>query len=112
MEAPLINNYKKGPEAIIQEQIVTYLKLRDWFVKETHGNMYQNGLPDLFATHRTFGGRWIEVKNPLKYAFTPAQLECFPKMVAFGTGVWIMTAATDYEYRKLNRPCNWHTYLK
>jgi hypothetical protein len=82
------------------------------FVKSTHGNIYQFGFPDLFATHRKFGARWIEVKNPLSYAFTPAQLEVFPKFVAFGTGVWILVAATEYEYKKLFQPCNWYEYLK
>jgi hypothetical protein len=78
---------------------------------ETHGNMYQKGFPDLFATHSKFGQRWIEVKNPASYHFTAAQLESFPKMVANGSQVWIMGAATESEYKCLFRPGNWHVWL-
>ena len=111
MKAPDIRG-QQGPERIIQNAIIEYLRAREWFVKETHGNMYQNGLPDLFCTHRRYGQRWVEVKNPEKYSFTPAQLETFPLMVANGAGVWILVAATDAEYEKLIcQPCNWYWYL-
>lgn len=102
---------KDGPEAIIQEEITDYLKVRDWLVKSTHGNIYQFGFPDLYAAHLRYGARWIEVKNPLAYSFTPAQLEFFPKLTAVGIGVWILVAATDAEYKKLFGPPNWYTYL-
>lgn len=97
----------KGPEAKIQADIVKYLKLRDFHVMETHGNMFQCGFPDLYAYHPQYRSRWIEVKNPLSYQFTPAQLANFPKMGM----VWIMVAATDQEYAKLFGPPNWHMYL-
>ena len=80
-------------------------------MKETHGNMYQSGFPDLFACHKRYGSRWIEVKNPLKYKFTPAQLQDFPMFAAHGVGVYVLTAATQLEYDKLFLPANWHTYL-
>lgn len=73
--------------------------------------MYQSGFPDLYATHYKYGARWVEVKNPEKYCFTPAQLEWFPQFVSHGSGIWIMTAATDVEYEKLFKPCNWYLYL-
>ena len=87
------------------------LTLKGWYVLETHGNMYQRGFPDLFATHTTMRQRWIEVKNPVKYSFTPAQLETFPKLCAYGSGVWILTAATEHEYAKLMQAFNWDQYL-
>lgn len=102
---------RDGPEAKIQSDIMNYLTLRDWFVKSTHGNMYQSGLPDLFATHKNYGQRWIEVKNPDGYSFTAAQLETFPKLIAFGSGVWVLVGANEYEYKKLFSPCNYWTYL-
>jgi hypothetical protein len=79
----------------------------------THGNMYQCGFPDLFATHAKYGARWIEVKLPdMKGShFTQAQLEYFPKLCANGSGVWIMTAATEMEYQLLFAKANWWTYL-
>ncbi len=101
---------KKGPEAEIQEAICKFLRARSWYVEETHGNMYQNGWPDLFATHIHYGFRFIEVKNPLSYSFTPAQLEKFPLFCANGAGIWIMAAATEEEYAKLNKPHNWQYY--
>lgn len=109
MDAPRIYE-KKGPEAIIQDAIINFLKIRDWFVKSTHGNMFQKGFPDLYATHSKFGQRWIEVKCPTGYCFTAAQLEDFPKFCAHGSGIWVMTAATEIEYACLWKPCNWWAY--
>jgi len=102
---------KRGPERKIQDAIMEYLRVRGWYVMQTHGNMYQSGFPDLYATHSTYGVRWIEVKNPEHYAFTPAQMDCFPKMCANGSRIWILTGATDMEYDKLFKPCNWYSYL-
>lgn len=99
-----------GPEAIIQDAIVKYLRAREWLVKETIGNMFQSGFPDVYAVHSKYGQRWIEVKNPTSYKFTPAQMEFFPKLIAHGAGVWVLMAATDEEYKKLWLPCNFAEY--
>lgn len=101
-----------GPEAKIQQAIVNMLRIKGWHVMETHGNMYQCGFPDLFATHYLYSSRWIEVKNPKAYRFTPAQREHFPKLCANGSGVWILVEASDVEYEKLFKPPNWHMYLE
>jgi len=85
--------------------------MRQWIVKETHGNLYQSGLPDLYIAHRDYGARWVECKNALSYSFTPAQLEFFPLLASVGIGVWILTAASDEEYFKLWEPANWWQYL-
>lgn len=111
MQAPKITDYQKGEEAVIQLAVIDFLTLKGWFVKSTHGNMYQSGFPDLWASHHQFGSRWIEVKKPKGYSFTAAQLRDFPKMCAFGSGVWIMTGATEDQYRCLFKPCNWSHYL-
>lgn len=104
---------KKGqPELVIRTAIIDFLKLRDWYCMITHGSLYQSGFPDVYATHSRYGSRWIEVKNPKKYSFTPAQLECFPKLCANGSGVWVLTEATLAEYDKLFKPANWYTYLE
>lgn len=105
---PIKLKQRKGPEAKIQADLVAYLRYREWFVKETHGSIYQSGLPDIYADHYTYGARWIEVKNPVKYEFTKAQMRDFPK---FNAGIWILTAATDEEYAKLFKPANWYQYL-
>jgi hypothetical protein len=101
----------KGPERIIQDAIVKMLTLKGWFVKETHGSMYQAGFPDLYATHVKYRQRWIEVKCPTGYCFTPAQLRDYPLYEANGSPIWILTAATEEEYAKLFKPSNWTHYL-
>lgn len=109
---PKVFHNKHGPEYRIQKEIIDFLTVRGWYVLVTHGNMFQAGFPDLYCTHYKYGARWVEVKNPLKYVFTPAQLECFPKLSANGTRIWILTAATDSEYQKLFASPNWHSYIK
>lgn len=111
MDRPIIVNTKKGPERIIQDRIIYFLRAREWFVVETHGNMFQRGLADLFATHRKYGQRWIEVKQATGYSFTAAQLENFPLFVANGSGIWILCDATEDEYQKLFKEPNWGFYL-
>lgn len=104
---------KARPEAKIQKEIIEYLQLLGWFVKATHGNAYTSGWPDLFACHKKYGSRWIEVKLPKMKGseFTNAQLDDFPKFKAHGSGVWVMTAATEEEYMKvLLEPPNWWKY--
>ena len=99
---PLVpKKYRKGPERIIQDKIMAMLLVKGWYVMETHGNMYQSGFPDLFATHTKYGIRWIEVKLPAMKGskFTPAQIECFPKLCANGAGVWILTGDSETEYK-------------
>ena len=103
---------KKRPEDLIRDRIKMMLESKGWFVKTTHGSMYQTGFPDLFACHVRYGQRWVEVKRPKMMGgkFTPAQLRDFPKFCASGSGVWILTAATEEEYVKLFRDCNWWHY--
>lgn len=103
--------YREKPEAKIQAALVRKLTLLGWYVKQTHGNMYQSGFPDLYICHSRYGTRWVDAKNPGHYSFTPAQLETWPKMCANGAGVWILISDDDSEIQKLFGPANWHTYL-
>lgn len=96
-----------GPEAKIQNQIIEFLRCREWYVKVCIGNAYQFGLPDLFVAHVKYGMRWIEVKNPLAFSFTAAQLIEFPKLHAAGVGIWILHSAEVNEMEKLFKPANW-----
>jgi len=103
-----IRNYKRGPEAKIQEAIIKMLRERGWFVKVLHGNMYQTGMPDLYAINKKYGRRFIEVKNPEAFSFTPAQWIDFPQMIAHGERIWVLVAATEEEYQKLfDKPNLW-----
>lgn len=106
------SKYKgKRPEAIVQQEVIKLMRYKGWFVKETHGNMFQSGFPDLFCCHTRYGQRWVEIKLPKGSRFTAAQLEDFPKICANGSGVWIMLAATESEYEKLFKKPNWYVYL-
>jgi hypothetical protein len=100
------------PEAKIQEAIIKFLRNKEWWCRHLHGNTYQTGFPDLFCTHAKYGHRFVEVKNPLAYRFTAAQMEVFPQICANGSGVWVMVAATEDEYLKLFKSPNWYAYLK
>lgn len=111
MEPFQVKNNKKGPEAKIQDDIIIYLKERDWDVIVTHGNVYQHGLPDLYCMHDRYGARWIEVKNPEKYSFTKAQRNVFPRFAKKNIGIWILTAATKEEYDKLFEKPNWWSFF-
>lgn len=102
---------RESRERKIQNEIKAFLRIREWTVMETHGNMYQCGFPDLYACCREHGQRWIEVKVEDNYEFTPAQLKYFPLIQASGIGIWIMVAATREEYLKLFKEPNWYMYL-
>jgi hypothetical protein len=102
-------NVHKGPEAKIQAAIVKYLEERDWIVDETHGNAFQKGFPDVHATHRMWRQRWIEVKNPVSFSFTPAQLKRYPLWHANGTPIWVLTGV--HEYDLLFKPANLYEFL-
>lgn len=104
-------NRGSGPEAKIKADIIQILKINDWAVITTHGNMFQSGLPDLYACHRSYGARWIECKNPQAYSFTPAQLETFPMFASKGVGVWILTSGDESQYNLLFKPPNWYFFL-
>jgi hypothetical protein len=105
---------KRGPEAVIQKAIIEMLERKGWYTKIMAASVYLTGLPDVFASHKLFGPRFIEVKLPgmVGSKFTPAQLIEFPKICANGFGVWILTADTESEYAKLKQPPNWWKYLK
>ena len=94
---------RESPERKIQNNIIGMLTIRGWHVRVMHASENVKGLPDLYATHSKYGMRWIEVKLPLMKgsSFTPAQLEEFPKLVANGSPIWILTAADELEYAKL-----------
>ena len=102
----------RQPENIIQGDIIKFLKLRNWYVMNMTGNYEQMGVPDLYACHSTYGPRWIEVKRAGKYRFTKWQVPVFLELTKKGIGIWILTAATEAEYKKLFGPPNWYMFLE
>jgi hypothetical protein len=106
---------RKNEEAKLQKRIVLKLRSLEWLVKETHGNMFQWGLPDLYAVHYTYRERWIEVKIPGRTpgsVFTQAQLKFFGELRAKRVGVWILTSDSDSEIAKLHQEDNWWKVLR
>jgi len=103
---------KDGPEAIIQRNFIRYVKERGWNVERMIGNQLQKGIPDIYIMHPKHGNRWIDLKNPLDYEFTSAQIIKWPIWEAHGTPIWIITGWSDEEYDKLFKPCNWREYWK
>jgi hypothetical protein len=77
-----------------------------------HGNLFQKGLPDKYCFHREYKQRWVEVKVPSHYRFTPAQLVNFPLIDRCGIGIWVLTDASEAEYEKLFSKPNWKKLLK
>ncbi len=107
MKAPI---FRSSPEDAIQRRIVSAMELRRWFVRETHGNAFQKGFPDLFCWHATYGLRWIDCKVPARFKYTKAQVIQWPKWEAGGVGVWVMFADSEEEYGKLFKPHNFRDY--
>ncbi len=102
-----------GPEWYIRRDLEEFLAARKWNVEKTHGNLFQQGFPDLYIAHRKYGERWIDVKQPGgKYTFTQAQKIKWPIWESYNIGIWILVAATQAEYDKLFKPPNWRSYWK
>lgn len=101
-------------EEKIQRQIVKMLEARGWYVVRIVGGQLQNGLPDLYATHPRYGGRWIEVKRKLMIGsrWTSAQLHRFPLLMKHGTGIWILTGSQDRDYELLFKAPNLNCYME
>lgn len=98
-------------ESNIQAKVIAMLRSKEWFVKNMHGNHFQSGVPDLYACHTSYGARWIEVKHPTRGRFTSAQLVEFPKFCAHGAGIWVLTAATEDQYKLLFKRYNYFMFL-
>jgi hypothetical protein len=100
---PLKLKKNADPEAKLQRAWIEFLRARGWFVKPTHGGLFQAGFPDLFTSHPGCGPKWIEIKLPdyIGSRLTIAQKETFPAMMAHGCPIWILTTCCESEYRKL-----------
>lgn len=84
----LLGRKKEKKESKLVKEIREILEMAGWLVIKMHGNMYQAGFPDLFATHARFGVRLIEVKR--KVRFTKAQKIVFNQLHKNGSHVYIV----------------------
>ncbi len=100
-------------EASIAASIKQLLECRGWEVKNTHGNTYQKGFPDAYCLHPVYRQRWVEYKRPGLGRYTKDQLIWFPVFERCRVGVWVMTEASEEQYKMLvsGKP-NWRDFLK
>lgn len=103
---------RQRKEKKIQDNLILYLKDRDWLVERMIGNAYQIGIPDLYLFNRKWGERWVDVKVEGEYSFTKAQKLKWPIWESFGVGIWILTGSDQANYNKLFQPPNWRDYWK
>jgi len=101
-----------GPEYHIQQDLIEFLTDRGWLVERMIGNAFQVGIPDLYVHHPKWGGRWIDVKQPLRYSFTKQQKTKWPHWSSYGVGIWILTAANQEQYDLLFGPPNWRNFWR
>lgn len=81
-------------EKDIQESIRDRLHMMGWRTKKIHGNRFQVGLPDLYAYHKVYGQRWIEIKDP-KGDLRFEQVKIIREFGQHGVGVWILEDIKD-----------------
>ena len=96
-ESPVLWQGRGELETTITKALMAKMRSLGWLVVKMHGNMYQAGMPDLYAVHPAIGERWIEVKSPHRTGdwFTVAQREVFPKMGANGAPIWVLTSVEE-----------------
>lgn len=104
--------FRTSPEAKIQKDVISFLRLRGWLVKATHGSAFARGWPDLFCWHREYGLKWVDIKVLGRCKLTKAQIQTWPQWQKAGLDVWIMVAATEEEYAKLFQPGNFTQFWK
>ena len=104
--------FRDDPEKRIRTRIKKYMEDRDWRIDITHGNKYQSGFPDLHCYHLEYGLRWVDSKNPKRYAYTKPQIKLWPKWAEVGCGVWIMFEGDDKNYAALFKPPNFMDFWK
>lgn len=92
-----------------EKDLRRHMEKLGWHVEKTHGSLYQQGWPDLYAMHVAHGQRWIEMKRKSGGKLELSQVKKFSIWTKFGLGVWVLTGVE--EYNLLFKNPNWHFYL-
>jgi len=110
----MAKRYSRNSEEtrIRDREIRPLLEGLGWLVEVTHGNKYMKGFPDLYLGHSQYGQRWVDVKVEGKYEYTAAQRDKWPRWHRHNIGIWIMTAGTHEQVKRLFRQPNWFDYWK
>jgi len=83
----------RQPESVkIADPFKNYMMYQGWHCVNTHGNQYQEALPDCYALHPKYSPRWIEFKRVVdgQIHVTKAQLREWPKWIAHGAKIWVI----------------------
>jgi len=95
------------PEKAGSDRLRELMKQEGWYTKKTHGSMFSEDWPDLYAMHPKFGQRWIETKAP-KGALSDGQIKEFHIWSKHGVGVWVLRDEKDYKW--LFEEPNWYKF--
>lgn len=85
-----------------------FMEARGWLVEKVTASAYLIGWPDVFACHREFGQRWIEMKRPNVGRLNDDQRRVFMKWHNAGVRIWVVTSVE--EYGLLFKEPNWFWY--
>lgn len=80
----------------VYEPLRRKLQYEGWFVQKIHGNEFQSGLPDVYAYHRKYGQRWIELKTKTG-RLSQRQITKFAEMNRHGLKVWLLRGPEEYD---------------
>lgn len=97
-------------ETTFGRQVIEKLRLLKWFAIKTHGNEFQEGLPDWLLIHPDHGVKFLELKLE-RGRFTRAQKRLFPLMAAAGAKIYIGKPSDVFPDLVYGEP-NLHKYLK
>lgn len=95
------------PEKEGQTRLVKLMTREGWYCKKTHGSMFSQDWPDLFALHPLHGCRWVEMKTPTG-TLSHGQIAEFSMWMKHGQGVWVCRDEKDYPF--LFKEPNWFLF--
>lgn len=79
---------------LVGQPFINHMTNKGWFCIKTHGNQFQQGLPDYYCCHSKFTARWVEIKvfdgNSLHV--TDAQKKVFPVFIGYDVPVYVIAA--------------------
>lgn len=107
----IIKKKREAPENDGKARLIAEMKRHLWKVHKLNvsAGIYSTpGFPDLYATHKVHGQRWIETKVEDGYV-RRTQIDKFLEFAAHDIGVWVLFDERDYP--KLFEPCNWGKFL-
>lgn len=88
---------KKDLESAGSERLRAFMRREGWGTWKTHGNVFQKGWPDIYASHPIHGQRWIETKT-IDGRLERTQVDLFAEWARYGVQVWVLRDEKDYRW--------------